>query len=547
MIVDAAELPANSPLKAEVCIAGAGAVGISMALELADAGIDVLLLEAGGTDKTEESQEAYRGSVVDDALHGPLEAFRWRKLGGTSGAWNGRCVPYDPIDFEERPWMQDSHWPIAYDDVAKYFPLANRYLEAGHADYSSLSTFGPNQPEMIEGFHGDAFSTDTMERFSAPTDLGWRYREKLAASSKIHVVLHAPLQEIGLDESGTTATSLLVRKPDGTTIPVEAQRIVLAAGGLETVRLLLANNKVQKNGIGNANDMVGRFYMAHIAGTIGSFAPKGKIFNDYQRDYDGVYCRRRLALKPEAQREHHVGGFIARLHHTRISDPSHGSGVLSALRLGRVMVPKQWRGRLIDEANTTAELVHHAWNVARDIQGIASFTRQMIFDRKLAERKYPSVVVQPRGRRYSLDFHAEQEPNYSSVVRLAAEKDAFGMPRLEVDWHYTPMDLKTIEVSLKLFGEDAVASGAGAYDYDPTSVLKEMTRYGAYGGHHLGTVRMGTSPTRSVVDADCRVHGMTNLFVAGGSVFATSSQANPTLTIVALALRLADHLKAVAA
>lgn len=542
MILDSSQLSPGT-LQADICLVGGGFVGIAMALELATAGMDVVLLEAGGTQKTDASQEFYRGNVVDPTLHGPLETFRWRKLGGTGGAWNGRTVPYDPIDFEDRPWISDSKWPITYDDVARFFPLANRYLEAGTADFSALSVFGPSQPEMIQGFRGEAFTTDTMERFSAPSDFGTRYRQKLVDADRIRVILNAPVTEITLAESGARVTSVSIRRPDNSSIRVDATRYILAAGGMETVRLLLANRAVHKNGIGNAHGVVGRFYQAHIAGTIGAFKPAGSIFNDYQRDYDGVYCRRRLALKPEAQREHHVGGFIARLHHTRISDPSHGSSVLSALRLARELVPKRWRARLIDEENTGGEMAKHVWNVARDVPSVLRFGRQMVFDRQLAERKYPSVVVQPPSRRYSLDFHAEQEPNWNSVIRLGTETDAHGVPRLEVDWHYTPMDLKTIEVALKLFADDAAQSAAGRYEYDPASVLKEMTRYGAYGGHHVGTARMGADPKRSVVDSDCRVHGLTNLYVAGGAALVTSSQANPTMTIVALGLRLADHLK----
>ena len=543
MIFDAQELSGNNPMQTQICVVGGGMVGITMALELSAAGLEVLVLEAGGTRKTEASQSHYRGSVVNEDLHGPLETFRWRRLGGTSGVWNGRCVPYDPIDFEDRPWMQECRWPIGYEEVAPYFAAANRYLEAGDADYSASSTFGPGMPEMIEGFCGEDFSTDAMERFSPPTDMGVRYRERLAASGSIRVVLRAPLQEIVLDESGTRVDRLEARRPDGSLFAVEAKQVVLAAGGLETVRLLLANNRVQKNGIGNEQGVVGRFYMSHIAGTMGSFAPRGEVHNGYRQDYDGVFCRPRLALLPGAQRQHQVGQFIARLHHTRISDPAHGSGILSALRLGRTLVPKQWRARLIDEKNSAGEMAAHLWNVARDLPEVARFGKQLVFERKLADRKYPSVVVKPRSRRYSLDFHAEQEPNWLSVVRLGTERDEFGMPRLEVDWRYTAMDVRTIEVAAALFAEDVQRSGAGVFDYVPESILKEMTRYGAYGGHHLGTTRMGADPRTSVVDAACRVHDMSNLFVAGGSVLPTSSQANPTLTVIALALRLADLLK----
>ena len=192
MILDAQELSGDVPLRAQVCLVGGGMIGITMALELSAAGLDVLVLEAGDTRKTEASQSHYRGAVVNKELHGPLETFRWRRLGGTSGVWNGRCVPYDPIDFEDRPWIQECRWPIGYEQVAPYFPAANRYLEAGHADYSARSTFGTDLPEMIEGFHGQIFSTDSMERFSTPTDMGVRYREKLAAAASLRVVLRAP-------------------------------------------------------------------------------------------------------------------------------------------------------------------------------------------------------------------------------------------------------------------------------------------------------------------------------------------------------------------
>jgi choline dehydrogenase-like flavoprotein len=120
------------------------------------------------------------------------------------------------------------------------------------------------------------------------------------------------------------------------------------------------------------------------------------------------------------------------------------------------------------------------------------------------------------------------------------------MPRLLVDWRYTPGDLRTVTRALELLAQDLERDGVARLTYDPAGIEREMTRYGAYGGHHLGTARMGTDRRTSVVDADCRVHGVGNLHIASAAVFATSSQANPTLTVVALALRLAARLKALA-
>jgi choline dehydrogenase-like flavoprotein len=168
----------------------------------------------------------------------------------------------------------------------------------------------------------------------------------------------------------------------------------------------------------------------------------------------------------------------------------------------------------------------------------------MLRDRKLSDRKFPSIILRSRANLFSLDFHSEQEPDPLSRVTLDAAQDVLGMPQLMIDWRYSSDDLRTVHRSLELLAQDLRSSGVGRFEYDPASVEEEMTRYGAYGGHHIGTARMGSDPRSSVVDSQGRVHGIGNLFLAGSSVFPTSSQANPTLTIVALALRLSRHLAA---
>jgi choline dehydrogenase-like flavoprotein len=182
-------------------------------------------------------------------------------------------------------------------------------------------------------------------------------------------------------------------------------------------------------------------------------------------------------------------------------------------------------------------------NVALGSTDAAGFAWHMLRDRKLAERKFPTIIIHSKANLYSLDFHAEQQPNRSSRVTLDAEPDALGMPRIRVDWRYTPGDVDTVSRSVALLAEDFRQQRIGTFDYDPNSVETEMTRYGAFGGHHIGTARMGTDPRSSVVNADCRIHDVGNLFVASSATFPTSSQANPTLTLIAFALRLSAHLK----
>jgi choline dehydrogenase-like flavoprotein len=399
---------------------------------------------------------------------------------------------------------------------------------------------------MIKGFASPHFDSEALERFSCPTNFGARYRHKLSAAPQVRVVLHANVTEIKLNPQGDRVTELVVRTLTGKRLTCAAARFVLASGGLEVPRLLLASRDVQPHGIGNQHDVVGRYYMCHIAGTIGTVRINGAledVYHGYQKTPEGIYARRRLALRPEVQRAQHLGNFIARLHHPRITDPAHRNAVLSLLYLAKFLVPYEYGKRLFHGDTGAGAWLAHVRNVATSPLDAVRFSWHMLRERKLADRKFPSIIIRSKANLYSVDFHAEQEPTPESRVMLAREVDPLGMPRIEVDWRYTAGDVKTVSGSLKLMAEDLRASGLGSFEYDPASVEAEMTRYGAYGGHHIGTARMGSDPRSSVVDADCRVHGVHNLYIAGSATFPTSGQANPTLTIVAMAARLAEHLR----
>jgi choline dehydrogenase-like flavoprotein len=208
------------------------------------------------------------------------------------------------------------------------------------------------------------------------------------------------------------------------------------------------------------------------------------------------------------------------------------------------LIPYEYGKRLYGEEGTPLlTWLKHLRNVLTGPFDAAGFAWHMLRDRKLAERKFPSIIIKPKAPLFSLDFHAEQEPNPASRITLGNERDALGIPRVNVDWRYTSGDVSTVSRAIALLAGDIEQSGAGTFDYDPASLEFEMTRYGAYGGHHIGTARMGNDERSSVVNADCRVHGVNNLYISSAAVFPTSSQANPTLTIVALALRMAAHLR----
>jgi choline dehydrogenase-like flavoprotein len=548
VISDLVELSARQSIESEICIIGGGAAGITVAQALIGRGIDVLLLESGGLKPEPRTQQLYAGEVSDERLHSPPDRYRQRRFGGTTTIWGGRCMPFDTIDFEPRDYVPHSGWPFGLETLLPYYPEANRLCEAGRFAYLADEAFLTSLPALMAGFDSPDFSTDTLERFSCPTDFGRRYGGRLAADARIRVLLHANVTSIRLDENGGSVSELWVRDLHGKTVSVRARYFVLAAGGLEIARLLLSNRDVQSQGIGNDHGVVGRYYMCHIAGTIGRIkigGPTTNVSYGYNVSDEGVYCRRRIALRAEAQRTHRLGNFVARLHHPRISDPAHHNAVLSSLFLAKFAIPYEYGRRLHGgDSASLGNWMRHIGNVAATPLDAAEFAWQMLSKRKFAERKFPSIIIRSRRNLYSLDFHAEQQPNPSSRVQLGDRLDELGVPQLKIDWRYTAGDVDTVSRSLALLAAAFRRSGVGTFEYDPDVVETEMTRYGAYGGHHIGTARMGSDPHMSVVNADCRVHGVRNLYIASAATFPTSSQANPTLTIVAMALRLATHLVA---
>lgn len=546
MIDDALDFNDGAVLHADFCIAGAGAAGITLALELARSGLQVLLLESGGLEPEDDTQRLYEGSVADVRLHSPAHRYRERRFGGSTTIWGGRCIPFDAIDFEARDYVANSGWPFGLDELLPYYPRANRLCEAGEFAYSAPAAFSRPLRPMIDGFQSDHFATESLERFSCPTNFGSRYERRLRDAPNVRVLLHANLTELVFHPNARAVAAAIVRTLAGKSLRVEAGQFVLAMGGLEIPRVLLANRRTWAHGIGNEHDVVGRYYMCHIAGTIGTLKQPGadRVYHGYDISDEGIYCRRRLSLTASAQRTHRLGNFVGRLHHPRITDPAHRTAVLSALQFAKGLISYEYGKRLHGEEKVGwGTWLRHLRNVVSGPHELLAFGHHMLRDRFLAARKFPSIIVKSSAGHYSLDFHAEQEPAAASRITLGSSRDALGMEQVHIEWRYTQADIHTVRQAVNLFAQDISRSGVGVFEYDPASIELEMSRYGAYGGHHLGTARMGTNPRLSVVDPDCRVHGLHNLYLAGGAVFPTSSQANPTLTIVALALRLSAQLE----
>ncbi|HQS33407.1 GMC family oxidoreductase, partial [Polaromonas sp.] len=506
----------------------------------------VMLLESGYLELDAKTQSLYEGEVADERMHSPPDKYRQRRLGGSSAIWGGRCMPMDPVDFESRDYVANSGWPISYSDLLPYYPKANALAEAGRFSYEASEALGPQVAPMIRGFNSPKIRTTGLERFSCPTHFGTRYFKRLQLAPGIKVWLGANCVRLGLHADGQSLQATEFATLSGNRFSVSARATVIATGGIETARLMLASRDIAPAGVGNLHDVVGRYYMCHIAGNVGTLSLKGppsNVLHGYEMAPEGIYCRRRLSVTAEEQRRRGLANAVARLHFPRITDPSHRNGVLSGLFLARKLINYEYGKRLNDgNAATLGTYTRHLLNVVADPLDTSAFLAHWLTKRTLADRKFPSVILRNRTNRFSLEMHGEQTPIAESRVTLSDQIDPLGMPKVRVDWRYCAADIESLRRTLDLTAEEFEASGTGRFEYQRETLEQDLTRFGAYGGHHIGTARMGHDVRSSVVNADCQVHAVHNLFIAGSAVFPTSSQANPTLTLIALALRLGDTL-----
>ena len=346
MIIDADSVEPGSRITADVCIIGSGAAGITIAAELSQRGIATVLLTGGRKRERSRDRDLNRGVIEAAYPHEPLEANRRRAFGGTTTAWGGRCIPFDPIDFDSRPWVPDSGWPLTYAELLPHYQRAMEICEAGAFSFDAGETFSPGEAPMIPGFDGPDVISSRLERWSPPTDFAKRYTPEFRKESKLRVLLGGHAVHIQLKGDGRSVDHIRAASRPARDFSVSARLYVLAAGGLENPRLLLSSRDIHTRGIGNSNDLVGRFYMSHLMGEAAKFsvADRDTVARRYGlvKDKSGVYCRRRIVLTPQAQTEREVGNASAILHRPPISDAAHHDPLFSAAFLVK-QYEEAWR------------------------------------------------------------------------------------------------------------------------------------------------------------------------------------------------------------
>ena len=542
MIEAATGIPSGSAISCDICIVGAGPAGITLALELAKTGKTIVLLEAGGLKSAGKSMELYRGEVADPARHLPLDADRYRQLGGTSALWGGRCIPFNTIDFETRDYVPHSGWPLSKEDLDPWYREAHAYCECGDYLYQADEALPEGPAEMIPGFRGRAVTSNTIERWSPPTHFGKAYRKALQDAPNIRVLLHAVCLNINLSDDGSKVSSLTAGRFGRERFTIQAGVTVLSGGGLEVTRLLLASNQVHKAGLGNQSDWLGRGYMCHISGSIARvrFADHVTPIYGYEIDRESVYCRRRLCISEQAQREHRLLNAYLLLDRPLLSNPEHGSGLFSLTFIAKAILQHD-RTRAPFKGKY-ALYWRHIINILRGSPEVLSVLPRWCRNRFVQGRRIPSLLQKSKNNEYHLFYHTEQIPDRDSRITLSGKVDTFGVPRLLVDYRIAEKDVESICLTHRLIDTELRDSGCGKLVYDSDNPAETIRGHQAMLGHHIGTTRMAARAADGVVDENCKVHGIENLFVASSSIFPTSGQANPTLTIVALAIRLAAHI-----
>jgi choline dehydrogenase-like flavoprotein len=491
--LDARSVPAGSTIETDLAIIGGGPAGISLALALANTPIRMVLLESGGTQLDPATQNLYAGTETG-VRYIPLDATRLRYLGGCSNHWGGWCRPLDPVDFEARDWFAHSGWPFPRSEIEPYYARAQSLVEAGPFVYDDPARWGTNLGAPLQlgagGLYTTFFQFSKQRDSVLPTHFGERYTGDLKRVPNLDLYLHANVTGLRLTPSANQLDQLDVATLSGNRFTVKPKLTVVATGGIETPRLLLASNDVMPAGVGNAYGLVGRFFADHpIPGQTATLVVfDGRIAPYYQLIQTANGANFRAAFAP-----------------TNAHRQARGVADSLATVEGEVQL----------DSTGQAAVAEMAALFGIDASGMRCFT---------------------------LGCGMEIAPDPDRRLTLTGEKDTLGMPRLKLDMRISDDDFLQYRNTLKELSRQLLLARTGMIRILHTS-REEWLSVMDWGNHHMGTTRMNNDPRRGVVDANSKVHGVSNLYVAGSAVFPTYGASNPTLNLIALVLRLADHLK----
>ena len=515
---------APEAVTADVAIVGSGAAGQAAARRLLARGCNIVLIESGGLDYEEAAADLNRGDIIGQDYHS-LEHSRLRFFGGTTAIWGGRCAELAAMDYERRQWVPHSGWPFGLSEIQGYLREARTLLGVEQVDGTRLPLQGLLQQLSREELAVRWWSFDPLfDRFSIERGAD------LDADPRCTILVHATAREVMLAHDIGSVERLEVRTAGGRRIDVRARHYLLAAGGIENPRILLASNSVMSHGVGNAYDLVGRYFMEH------PHARGGRIVGRAEWRWLTAFAKAK------------INGVLVSPALSPSESLQQREGLLNSALTVAVRPAETGRHALAKQAYLH---VKHRTAPTRRGRSMWKATRKLVRGYTgLAGPLHPWLMKRMGKLDLALVVRAEQAPNPDSRVKLNGSKDSTGMPRVALDWRLSAIDVDSVAGLVSALNRESQRLGLGAVE--PATWLGNpekrwvsddlISAHPIAGFHHMGTTRMASDPRRGVTDGWGRVHGVSNLHIAGSSLFPTAGWANPTLTILALALRTADRV-----
>lgn len=528
MIKDFAEFTDGAEVAADVCIVGSGAAGITLAREFIGTPFSVLMLEGGGLEAEVETQKLYDSEVVG-LPHTGVHGGRARVFGGTTTLWGGQALRFDAFDLQKRSWVPYSGWPISRDELEPFYDRADRVLQLGpRISYRDLcAAFGLQTP----GFDPDRLYMECSQ-WSPKPNFGTNYRQELKSAPNISVLLHANVTSIVTNDSAAAVEKIEFRTLSGKQGTAKARVYVICCGGIETARLLLASDRIEPRGLGNKHDLVGRFFQEHIHIRFGDLLTNTRkcLQNYFESFYrNGLKYFPLIALSQRMQAEKH----LLSVHGSAMFDDAPDSGIVALKQLFRILK--------LGTKGSSGELRGFLRDALMSPGDLCRLGYRFYFKKRSGTPSHGSIYI---------GAQAEIAPNPDSRITLSTSRDRLGMCKVKLDWRIGELERRTLFEYIGTIACEFNRMRLGSFDLSQVAFLDDSVawvRMAHDSAHHMGTTRMHESPEQGVVDADCRVHGVDNLYIGSSAVFPTSARSNPTLTILALCLRMADRLKGVLA
>lgn len=523
MLVDGRTVEARHRFEADVCVIGGGAAAIVLTHELDNSDIQTLVIESGGFQTNQDVQSLSKGDTLGETYC--LSESRPRQFGGGTSAWGGLFQPLDPADFEQRDWIPNSGWPITRAGLDPYYARAQEIFFLPSMDYYEPAKAVTTRSSAALLPDTDVLQTSVLHKMGNPYAHRPQYWKQIKRSKNVDIVIHSNVVELCADRSAQIVNEVRVKTLQGKEFFVKARYFILAAGGIENARLLLASNQVQEAGLGNEHDLVGRNFMEHPYVRLGTVKSNRIDLTFYA---DGSWLRGSkiipfLQLKPDVRAHHRLLGLKVEV--CRLFPADGKRGIEAAKKLVIGLLNRQMPPDVLANGLKVATAPHHC---------LQFLIHRMSVSRVAALRWNAPVLLLAA---------LEQAPVPTNRVVLTGERDDLGERKAALHFRVTDLDWDSFHRSIALIDAELRELGLERQEKIPEPMASELQV--PFGRHHMGTTRMHPDPKQGVVDENCRVHGVANLFVASSSVFPTGGHANATFTIAALTIRLADHLKSV--